>query len=186
MRILVWSVLTMAAAMGQLPVVVQNEWVRVVKAANAPGQLSRPHVHLINRVMIHLDKGVLRIDNKDTGVTRDIPFRAGEVRFDPRVGLHTSENVGGSPIRIVEVELNDHPPGQHPAKLKSPGRRFQVDMENVQVRILRTQMTPGEELGRAHFRTPVVAVRLRDGHTVFGQAVRNDGEAGEWVVVELK
>jgi len=190
MRFFLW-VIAAVACLAQAPVPINNEWVRVIRAANVPGQLSRPHVHLVNRVMIHLDKGTLRIDNKETGVARDIPFQAGEVRWDPRVGLHTSENVGGSAIRIVEIELKDKPTRATQAPLAKPGVRFQAVMENSQVRVLRTSLTPGEEVREAAFTTPVIAVRLKDGDTRWlatGEfAVKNDGEqAGDWVLVEVK
>ncbi|MBI2684990.1 MAG: hypothetical protein HYX27_01645 [Acidobacteria bacterium] len=179
------------ACLAQNPVVVENGWVRVVRAANIPGQLSRPHVHLVNRVMIHLDKGALRIDNKETGVARDIPFRAGEVRWDPRVGLHTSENTGGTAIRIVEIELNDNPPraDKAPDRLPAPASRYKAEMENGQVRILRTTLNANEKsLG---FATPIVAVRLSDGETLFrpanGPAVTNETtQPADWIFVELK
>lgn len=194
---LLLSLLLAAACCAQNPtsVLVQNDWVRIVRAANVPGQLSRPHVHLMNRVMIHLDRGVLRIENKETGVNRDIPFRAGEVRWDPRVGLHTSENTGKTAIRIIEVELNDtppRPPGMEQGKpLPTPPGRFRVELENAQVRILRTVLQANEQPTDTVFATPVIAVRLRDGETVFrearGAAIGNDsGESGEWIFVELK
>lgn len=190
---LVLPLLAALACPAQLPVLIQNDWVRVVRAANVPSQLSRPHVHLINRVMIHLDKGTLRIDNKETGIARDIPFRAGEVRWDPRVGLHTSENTGGTAIRIVEIELNDTPPRStpHPRKLAPPAARFRVDMENSQVRILRATLPAGERSAGPKFDSPVVAVRLSDGETLWRDAgsamIGNDtGKPAEWVFVELK
>lgn len=174
------------ASFGQNPVVIENAWVRVVRAANIPGQLSRPHVHLINRVMIHLDRGTMRIDNKESGVAREIPFRAGEVRWDPRVGLHTSENTGGTAIRIVEIELNDHPPREGKLALGEPPAGLRVDMENQQVRVLRGTMGhPSEYV----FPTPVVAVRLSDGETHWraaGEKWKGEGKAQEWVAVELK
>ena len=144
MRFFLWTAAAMAC-LAQAPVPINNEWVRVVRAANVPGQLSRPHVHLINRVMIHLDKGTLRIDNKETGVARDIPFQAGQVRWDPRVGLHTSENTGGSAIRIVEIELADKHTRATQTPLAKPASRFEIDMENAQVRVLRTtiKQVPG-------------------------------------------
>lgn len=180
-----------ATCAAQIPVVVENGWVRVVKAANIPGQLSRPHVHKINRVMIHLDKGILRIDNKETGIARDIPFRAGEVRWDPRVGLHTSENTGKTAIRIVEIELNDTPPREGNSTLSQPGLRFQTELENAQVRILRATLQPREELRDFKPSTPVVAVRLSDGHTTWnapgGAPIKSDlDQPSEWVLVELK
>jgi hypothetical protein len=191
MRVFPIALLAAAALCGQNPVVVENGWVRVVKAGNIPGQLSRPHVHLMNRVMIHLDKGTLRIDNKETGVVRNIPFRAGEVRWDPRVGLHTSENTGGTAIRIVELELNDAPPrkGKAVAKLPAPPDGYRAELENEQVRILRTSLDGGAKA--AYFLTPVVAVRLTDGETVFrmpaqAPVTNESGSAAEWIFVEIK
>lgn len=183
--------LAILPAFAQNPVVIQNDWVRVVRAQNIPGQLSRPHVHLINRVMIHLDQGSLRLDNKETGIVKNVPFRAGQIRWDPRVGLHTSENSGGTPIRIVEIELNDKPPRDPAAKLlKNPPARFRTDIENAQVRILRTTLQPGESAGVV-FPTPVVAVRMIDGETQWlapnAPAVTNSlPKQAEWVFVELK
>jgi hypothetical protein len=193
MRAIPWilPVLVTLPCFSQNPVVIQNEWVRVVKAANIPGQLSRPHVHLINRVMIHLDRGTLRIDNKETGVARDIPFRAGEVRWDPRVGLHTSENTGGTAIRIVEIELKDSPPRESKSQLSPPAARFHTAMENAQVRISKATIQPNEQLRGAVFTTPVVAVRLRDGETLWrpagGTPIANElDQPAEWVFVEIK
>jgi len=175
----------------QNPRVIENEWVRVVSAANIPGQLSRPHVHLINRVMIHLDRGALRIDNKETGIARDIPFRTGEVRWDPRVGLHTSENIGGTAIRIIEIELKDIPPRHAKVQLPKVAARFQTELENPQVRILRTKFQPREQLSDLSFTVPVVAVRLNDGETQWrpaGQALSSNDldQPAEWIFVELK
>lgn len=178
----------------QQPITIENAWVRVVKAANIPGRLSRPHVHTINRVMIHLDKGVLRIDNKETGIARDIPFTAGEVRWDPRVGVHTSENVGGTHIRIVEIELNDAPPrraGFDPNPTLPPAAaRYAPVLENNQTRILRLRLAPGESARESSFPGPAVATRLGDGETVWlaaNEAIENKAsEPAEWILVELK
>ncbi len=194
-RLAAAAVATASLASAQLPVIVKNDWVRVVRAANVPSQLSRPHVHLINRVMIHLDRGVLRIDNKETGIARDIPFRAGEVRWDPRVGLHTSENTGGSPIRIIEIELNDNPPraaGADPkAKLPAPPAAFGIELENDQVRILRVTLPPGQSVQDPTFHGPSVATRLGDGETIWrgdnsSPLANSLDKPAEWILVELK
>ena len=111
---------------------------------------------------------------RETGIARDILFRAGDVRWDPRVGLHTSENTGGPAIRIIE-------------KLSKLSSRFKIAMENAQVRILRATLRPRE----IAFTTPVVAVRLSDGESHWrpaaGTPVSNElDEASEWIFVELK
>lgn len=181
-----------AACLAQNPVVVENAWVRVVSAQNKPGQLSRPHVHKMNRIMIHLDPGTLRLDNKETGTARDVPFRAGQVRWDPRVGLHTSENVSGSPIHIIEIELNDAPPRPAAAvKLTPPPKAFHQELDNAQVRILRTTLAAHAKIPASLQQTPLVAVRLTDGQTLFrpaaGEPIENDaGASAEWIVVQLK
>lgn len=187
MRALAALFLLPLAAPAQNPLMLENEWVRVVMGATVPGQLSRPHVHKINRVMIHLDRGAQRIANLETKTSRDIPFVAGQVRWDPRVGLHTSENIGGTAFKIVEVELNDNPPRPAPAKLgKAP---YKVELDNPQVRVLRATLKPGEK--SPAFATPILATRLPDGDTHFhapgGAPVENTlAQASDWIIVELK
>ncbi|MBM3787151.1 MAG: hypothetical protein FJW30_22570 [Acidobacteria bacterium] len=168
-----------AALLAQNPLVFENPQVRVVKAANLPGQKSRPHVHLVNRVMVHLDKGTLQIAYPD-GTARDIPFIAGQVRWDPKVGTHTSENTGGTAIKIVEVEMKNEPPSA--IKLSKAPKKAKVEMENSQVRVLRAESLHG-------FRTkaPQVAIRLSDGHAewrVPGPWQTDLG--GEMIVIEVK
>lgn len=179
------AVLLAVPVFAQNPLLLENGWVRVVMGATVPGQLSRPHVHKINRVMIHLDKGTQRIANLETKTSRDIPFVAGQVRWDPRVGLHTSENVGGTAFKIVEVELNDNPPRTGPAKLQPSG--YKIDMENEQVRVVRASLTAGE---RPTFMQPVVAVHLPGGETQFREAhapMENKyAQTSDWIIVELK
>ena len=174
-------------ALAQNPLMLENGWVRVVMGATVPGQLSRPHVHKINRVMIHLDRGTQRIANLETKTSRDIPFTAGQVRWDPRVGLHTSENIGGTAFKIVEVELNDNPPRQGPPPAKLPATRYKIDLENPQVRVLRATLKTHEQ---PKFTQPFVAVHLPAGETQFraaNQPIDNQfDQPSDWIVVELK
>jgi quercetin dioxygenase-like cupin family protein len=124
----------------QSPVLLDNESVRVVKAHNTPGQKSRMHRHTVNRVMVHLTAGHMRLTS-DTGDARDIRFRAGEARWDPAGGLHTSENMGSGSYEIVEVELKK-PDG---AKINWPEldplrvdpKHYSLEFENEQVRVTR-------------------------------------------------
>ena len=68
---------------------VDNDLVRVVVASNTPGQKSGLHKHDVNRVMIHLDAGKMRLAYQN-GSVKDVPFQPGTVRWDPADGLHTS------------------------------------------------------------------------------------------------
>ncbi len=187
MRLLL-SFLVACCAFAQNPLVFENKLVRVVKAANVPTQKSRPHVHLANRVMVHLDKGTMQIVNMETG-PRDIPFTAGQVRWDPKVGLHTSENIGGTAFRIVEIEMKNEPPTL--TKLARLPKSAKLDMENAQVRVSRFTVAARSASKVFSFGVPKVVVRLSDGHTEWNekgkQSYRNNSDAAvEFVVVEVK
>jgi acetyl esterase/lipase len=128
-----------------------NQWCRIVMAANTPGQKSRRHKHDVNRIMIHLDPGRMRLAFDD-GVVNDVTFRAGSVRWDPSGGYHTSENIGGTYYRIVEIELKQPgAPVQFGDKdaVRVDPKRFTVEMDNPQVRVLRARYA-GRDIGPSH------------------------------------
>jgi hypothetical protein len=100
---------------------VDNEWFRVVNASNVPGQKSRLHKHDVNRVMIHLDAGVMRLAFQD-GQVDDVRFRPGDVRWDPAGGLHTSENIGGASYRAGRFPRGAAPRGRR-GRLLRPARQ---------------------------------------------------------------
>ena len=133
-----------AAAHG---VVIDNDSVKVINAVDAPGKKGAMHQHTVNRVMIYLDAGHPRLVQQD-GKVRDFAVKAGEVRFDRAGGLHTSENVGKEPLRIVEVELKKpHGNPVSPAALdpvKLDPKRYKVEFENDQVRVIRAHYGPHE------------------------------------------
>lgn len=187
MRSIVVTVLLALPALAQNPLILENGWARVVMGATVPGQLSRPHVHKINRVMIHLDRGAQRIVNLESNTAKDIPFTAGQVRWDPRVGLHTSENTGGTAFKIVEVELNDNPPRKSPAPAKLPPTPHKIEIENGQVRVLRVILQPRES---TRILSPFIAVGIPSGQTHFHEGktvIENKSvQTTEWIVVELK
>lgn len=172
-------------AMAANPLPFENELVKVIRAGNVPGQKSRPHVHRVNRVMIHLSKGEMKIAYPD-GSARDIPFVAGQVRWDPKVGLHTSENTGGTAFKIIEIELKNDPGSG--AKLAAAPEGASVELENDQVRVLRFK--PAESVRTPTLNRPALAVRLDDGETTFLAKGDPDWQlpAGtvEWITVELK
>ena len=110
-------------------------------AQNTPGQKSRLHKHDMNRVMVHLSPGVMRLAYEGKPVN-DVKFDAGTVRWDPLGGMHTSENVGGTTYHIVEVELRKAGsavawPTHDPLKV-APGN-YKVEFENEQVRVVRVR-----------------------------------------------
>jgi quercetin dioxygenase-like cupin family protein len=168
---------TAATALGQAPrpsVPIDNEWARVVLASNTPGQKSRLHKHDVNRVMIHLDTGVMKLDFQDTGA-KEVKFGSGDVRWDPANGMHTSENVGGTNYRIVEVELKK--PGAPVVWPEKDPRRvapevYAMEFENEQVRVLRVKLPAGGKIPQHHHVVPRVVVPLTE---VSIEVSRDDG-----------
>lgn len=119
---------------------------RVIEVVTSPGQRSPMHEHHLNRVLIYLDNGHQTLTDAG-GRVEDVRFHAGDVRWSPAGARHTSENVGGTTYRIVEVELKNGP-GSLPASDLDPVRvapeRYKVEFENPQVRVLRVRYSPHE------------------------------------------
>jgi|HubBroStandDraft_6_1064221.scaffolds.fasta_scaffold00432_5 uncharacterized RmlC-like cupin family protein len=162
------------------PVKVDNEFVRIVKVADAPHNKTALHRHQFNRVMVYLDAGDIDINYEDGHIDHQ-HWKAGEVAWSPAGGMHTSENVGSAPIRIVEMELKkaspmvalQRKPELDPVAL-DPAHNV-VLLENDQVRVIRSWREPGtteivhEHLGVGRavvFLTDLDAsVKLGDGNT---------------------
>ena len=73
-------------------------------AEEAYAQDEHHHHHDVNRVMVHLDAGHQRIAYPD-GKVKAIVFKAGDVRWDPAVGTHTSENLGTEHTEVAEMSI---------------------------------------------------------------------------------
>src|SRR5260221_9248301 len=171
MRLLLFAALVVyVAPAAENPLLLENARVRVLKANTVPGQKGGLHDHKVNRVMIHLDAGQMRLVAEDGGV-RDATFTAGQVRWDPKVGLHTSENTGGTPYRIVEIEIK----GDAPAKpVRLPVRKpkqFVPVMENDQVRVTRVNLVGHDRTDSFKAATPFILVNLSTGESIW----RNPG-----------
>jgi quercetin dioxygenase-like cupin family protein len=201
------------ALLAQRPAPIDNEWVRVVIAQTSPGApKGRMHQHDVNRVMIYLDKGAQRLEYEN-GKTKDIPFEAGDVKWDPKGGMHTSQNTGGTAFRIIEIELKK-PGGKAQFTNLDPVKVapsvYKVELDNDQVRVLRGKIGPGQEIPLhehglprlvvplADFELEVTStdgktntIRLKPGDVVFGQPVTHREKnlrntPTEVILVELK
>ncbi len=127
---------------------IDNDVVRILKVVDTPHQKSALHRHEYNRVMVYLDAGDMQIINED-GHQEKQHWKAGQVAWSQAGGRHTSENIGSSPLRIVEIEL------KKPAPAASPVRKRELDpvaidpkhnrlsFENSQVRVFRSWREPG-------------------------------------------
>lgn len=130
------------------PVVVDNEHVRILSVVDAPHKKSKLHKHDVNRVMIYLDPGSIDLIYED-GHKDQQRWRAGQVAWSPAGAMHTSENIGGSPIRIVEIELKKPGPAAKPVRdrgmdpLVLDPKHNHLLLENAQVRVFRSWLDPG-------------------------------------------
>jgi quercetin dioxygenase-like cupin family protein len=80
----------------------ENEKVRVLRIAYAPGEKSVMHYHP-DSVAIYLTDGKARMQTPD-GKSQDSPAKAGATAFAP-AGSHLPSNVGDKPFEVLLVEL---------------------------------------------------------------------------------
>jgi uncharacterized RmlC-like cupin family protein len=151
------------------PAVIDDDHVKVLVVTDQPGHKSALHRHERNRVMIYLDAGTMRLTYGD-GTRKDLSWKAGDVRWDPAGGMHTSENIGRAPFRIVEIEIKK--PGGAAVKYpeldppKVDPKHYKVELDNPQVRVIRARYGAGEKGPMHEHALPRVMVNLTD------QAVR--------------
>jgi hypothetical protein len=129
MRFLLF-LLPAALLMGQRNVPVDNEFVRVLSVVDQP--VAKPgalHEHKENRVMIYLDPGDIQIKYAD-GKVDNQHWKTGDVAWSPANGMHTSQNISASPVRIIEIEVKAQGGG------KGSGGKALID--NPQVKVYRT------------------------------------------------
>jgi quercetin dioxygenase-like cupin family protein len=145
---------------------IDNDSVRVLNVVDQPHNPSALHRHEVNRVMIYLSDGDLTVRYQD-GHIDEQHWKAGQVAWSAAGELHTSENVGAKPLRIIEVEL------KKPAPAKAPVRKRELDplaidpshnvllFENSQVRVFRSlREAGGTETMHEHVGTGRVGVFL--------------------------
>jgi len=128
------------------PPLFDDDRVRVLKVTVAPGQKSALHKHDVNRVMVYLNEGGQKLTYQD-GKVDDQKWKAGEVRWSPAGGLHTSESTSSRPFQIVEIELKNKPSsvkagGSALDPVKVAPKNYRVEMENGQVRVIRFRNSP--------------------------------------------
>lgn len=80
----------------------ENESVRVLRIAYAPGEKSVMHYHPAS-VAVYLTDGKIRMTAPD-GKSQDAPGKAGTAEWAP-AGSHLPQNVGDKPFEVMLVEL---------------------------------------------------------------------------------
>jgi quercetin dioxygenase-like cupin family protein len=149
-RPILFSAFTAVAVWGQAPgnVKMDSPQARVLVVTEQPHHPSALHEHPMNRVMIYLGSGQM-IRTTPDGKVQKIEFKAGDVRWSPTEGKHTSEYITENPFQLVEIELKNkpQPPVTMPAidPLKADPKHYSLEFENDQVRVLRVRFGPHEK-----------------------------------------
>ncbi len=176
-------------------VLLENEQVRVVGVSYNVKEKSVMHSHLAN-VAVFLDDINAKFTFPD-GQTTDVTAKAGDVQFSEAL-THLPENTGGTPFRVILVELKGKPAM---AKLSASADPVEVDpehhkvvLENDHVRVLRINYQAkaktkqhGHPNGVAVFLTDTkVRFHLADGKTRDGGGKRGEvlWAAGESHIIE--
>jgi hypothetical protein len=131
---------------------IDSSQARVLVITGQPHQPMERNDRSLNRVLVYIDSGQM-IDTPAGGKPQKIDFKAGDVRWSPAQGTHTSEYVSDHPIRIVEIELKNASPGAASFSafdpLKADPKHYSLVLENNQVRVLRVRFGPNEK-GELH------------------------------------
>jgi quercetin dioxygenase-like cupin family protein len=160
---------TAAALLAATPeTLLENDQVRVIKVTDAPHAKSSPHQHQLNRVMIYLQDGRQEIiaDGKKT-----VPeWKAGEVRWSPATGTHTSEVVSANPVTMIELEIKkpadaSKSPSAALDPLKAAPQLYKLEFENPQVRVFRVKMPPHQKVPLHEHVLNRVVVYMTDQNT---------------------
>jgi quercetin dioxygenase-like cupin family protein len=139
-----------AGLFAQTPQAIDNDQVKVVTALDQPHKKGQPHEHQTNRVMIYLNAGRQEITPVG-GKTQVLNLKAGEVRWSPASGMHTSEITSDAPVKMVEVLIKKD---GDPSKvvntpldpLKVDPKDYKLEFENSQVRVIRVKMPAGQKI----------------------------------------
>jgi len=155
---------------------IDNDQVHVITAHEQPHVKTALHEHKYNRVMIYLDAGKQEIVPQ-SGPKQVLDFKAGEVRWSPVSGLHTSEVVSNAPVTIIELEIKKNGPGKTVTTaldpLKVDPQDYKLEFENPQVRVVRVHMPPHRQVPQHEHVLNRVVVYLTDQD---GRMIASDGK----------
>ena len=192
MRILALPAATFIGALGLLaqtpPPPIDNDQAHVIVAHDQPHKKGALHEHKFDRVMIYLQAGRQQIAPQG-GTPYTLEWKAGDVKWSPASGMHTSEVLSDSPVTIVEIEVKK--PGDPSKKITTPldplkvdPKAYKLEFQNDKVRVVRVHMdaNKGVPLHEHQRNRVVVYLTDQDGSmtTPDGQTTLAKHKAGEF------
>jgi quercetin dioxygenase-like cupin family protein len=186
-RVVILGLVGLACVLAQPPAAIDNDQARVVVAHDQPHKKGAPHQHKLNRVMIYLQACTQEFVSE--GKKSTLSWKAGDVKWSPAGGVHTSEIISDSPVTMVEVEVKK--PGDPSKKITTPldpvkvdGKDYKVEFENDQVRVLRVKFGPHQGAPMHEHQLNRVVVYLTDQSTRLtspeGKVETTGHKAGEY------
>jgi len=177
MRILLLATAATLLVAQSNPNAINNDQARVIFATDKPHAKNAPHDHKLNRVMIYLTAGKQEITPVG-GKAEVLNVKAGDVKWSPASGMHTSEVVSDEALKIVEVEVKK--PGD-PSKtpktdldpLKVAPKDYHLEFENAQVRVVRVKFPAHHQVPQHEHLLNRVVVYLTDQN---GKMISADGK----------
>jgi uncharacterized RmlC-like cupin family protein len=170
------------------PPPIDNDQARVVTGHDQPHKKGRLHEHKLNRVTIYLQAGRQEI-TPEGGKTITLEWKAGDVKWSPARGMHTSEIISDKPVTIIEVEVKkDGDPSKTVNTpldpLKVDPKDYKLEFENSQVRVVRVKMAAGRKVPLHEHVLNRVVVYLTDQNgsmtTPDGQTTSAQHKAGDF------
>lgn len=168
----------------QCTVAFENDYVRVLRWSEAPGDKVPLHEHPA-LVSVSLSAGKTRFTGAD-GKTREVDAKAGQATWsDPE--KHASENLSAAPGEVIQVELKKKPDAAMTRVAASEDavtvdpKHYKVEFQNDRVRVLRIHYGPMEK-SVMHTHPANVAVFLTEVQAKFtlpdGKSIPADAKAG--------
>jgi len=170
------------------PPPIDNDQAHVIVAHDQPHKKGSLHQHKLNRVMIYLQAGSQEFV-PEGGKPYTLSWKAGDVKWSPAAGMHTSEIVSDNAVTMIEVEVKK--PGDPSKKITTPldplkvdPKDYKLEFQNDQVRVVRVRMgaNKGVPLHEHQLNRVVVYLTDQDGSmtTQDGQTTVAQHKAGEF------
>jgi quercetin dioxygenase-like cupin family protein len=167
-RLLLLTLTAAACVFAQSPQAIDNDQAHVIFATDQPHAAGKPHEHKLNRVMVYLNAG--RQEFVSGGKKTALTIKAGDVKWSPATGTHTSEIVSDAPVSMVEVEIKK--PGDPSKKVTTAldppvidPKHYKIEFENDQVRVVRVKFPAHQGAPMHEHQLNRVVVYLTDQNT---------------------
>lgn len=156
-------------------VVFENELVRVIDAAVAPGRATAYHTHERDNVPVAVAAGETTTTPLGGTPVRS-PVALGRVSYARGGYTHEVRNSGSTPLRFIDVELRG--PRGTPTGGQFDSSRHVKEIDNERVVVHRLRVPAGARVGGHHHAGPLLEVVVRGDRVARGDSAPAAAVAG--------